>query len=74
MGSGNYTIMFDPDYMELLGVLTPTAGQIREMLKPGEALTQDRLARWLSISRTTVVAAYDALRESGWLESRSQAS
>jgi hypothetical protein len=24
MGSGNYTIMFDPDYMELLGVLTST--------------------------------------------------
>jgi Glyoxalase-like domain len=24
MGSGNYTIMFDRDYMELLGVLTPT--------------------------------------------------
>ena len=24
MGSGNYTIMLDPDYMELLGVLTPT--------------------------------------------------
>jgi hypothetical protein len=24
MGSGNYTIMFDPDYMELLGVLAPT--------------------------------------------------
>ena len=24
MGSGNYTIMFHPDYMELLGVLTPT--------------------------------------------------
>jgi hypothetical protein len=24
MGSGNYTIMFDPDYMELLGVLTAT--------------------------------------------------
>src|SRR6186713_2663702 len=24
VGSGNYTIMFDPDYMELLGVLTPT--------------------------------------------------
>src|ERR1700755_303266 len=24
MGSGNYTIMFDPDYMELLGILTPT--------------------------------------------------
>jgi catechol 2,3-dioxygenase-like lactoylglutathione lyase family enzyme len=24
MGSGNYTIMFDPDYIELLGVLTET--------------------------------------------------
>lgn len=24
MGTGNYTIMFDPDYMELLGVLVPT--------------------------------------------------
>jgi hypothetical protein len=24
MGSGNYTIMLDPDYMELLGVLAPT--------------------------------------------------
>jgi hypothetical protein len=24
MGSGNYTIMFEPDYMELLGVLTST--------------------------------------------------
>ncbi len=24
MGSGNYTIMFDPDYMELLGVLVET--------------------------------------------------
>jgi len=24
MGSGNYTIMLDPDYKELLGVLAPT--------------------------------------------------
>ncbi|MDE2378115.1 VOC family protein [Bradyrhizobium sp.] len=24
MGSGNYTIMFDPDYMELLGIIAPT--------------------------------------------------
>src|ERR1700746_429542 len=24
MGSGNYTIMLDPDYIELLGVLSPT--------------------------------------------------
>ena len=24
LGTGNYTIMLDPDYIELLGVLTPT--------------------------------------------------
>jgi hypothetical protein len=24
MGTGNYTIMLDPDYIELLGVLGPT--------------------------------------------------
>jgi hypothetical protein len=24
MGTGNYTIMLDPDYVELLGVLSPT--------------------------------------------------
>ena len=24
MGSGNYTIMLEPDYIELLGVLAPT--------------------------------------------------
>src|SRR5215470_4326541 len=24
MGTGNYTIMLDPDYIELLGVLSPT--------------------------------------------------
>ena len=28
MGSGNYTIMFDPDYMELLGVLVETEHNI----------------------------------------------
>lgn len=39
---------------------------------PGIRLPSERsLAQALSISRTTVVAAYDALRESGWLESRS---
>ena len=27
MGSGNYTIMLDPDYIELLGVLTETEPQ-----------------------------------------------
>ena len=38
---------------------------------PGIRLPSERsLAQALSISRTTVVAAFDALRESGWLESR----
>src|SRR5262245_43214824 len=41
-------------------------------IHPGVRLPSERsLAQALSISRTTVVAAYDALRESGWLESRS---
>ena len=38
---------------------------------PGIRLPSERsLAQALSISRTTVVAAYDTLREGGWLESR----
>ena len=41
-------------------------------LGPGSRVPSERaLARALMTSRTTVVAAYDALRESGWLESRS---
>ncbi len=41
-------------------------------LAPGSRLPSERtLAQALMVSRTTVVAAYDALRESGWLESRS---
>jgi len=41
-------------------------------LPPGLLLPSERLlAGALALSRTTVVAAYDALREVGWLESRS---
>ena len=41
------------------------------VIHPGIRLPSERcLAQVLSISRTTVVSAYDALRESGWLESR----
>jgi DNA-binding transcriptional MocR family regulator len=41
-------------------------------LIPGSRLPSERnLAQALMLSRTTVVAAYDALREAGWLESRS---
>src|ERR1051325_11494411 len=40
MGSGNYTIMFDPDYMELLGVQTPT-----EHNAPARAFLEKRARR-----------------------------
>jgi DNA-binding transcriptional MocR family regulator len=46
-------------------------GMRRGGLAPGMRLPSEReLARALTVSRTTVVAAYDALREAGWLESR----
>ena len=37
MGTGNYTIMLDPDYFELLGVLTPT-----ELNAPARAFLEKR--------------------------------
>src|SRR3954464_8327307 len=41
-------------------------------VQPGSLLPSQRtLPQGLMLSRTTVVAAYDALREAGWLESRS---
>src|ERR1700682_6376875 len=41
-------------------------------VNPGARLPSERiLADALTLSRTSVVAAYDALREEGWLESRS---
>ena len=40
-------------------------------LSPGTRLPSERsLAQALMVSRTTVVAVYEALRESGWVESR----
>ena len=42
------------------------------LLNPGVRLPSERsFAQALRVSRTTVVAAYDTLRESGWVESRS---
>src|ERR1700749_2483274 len=40
MGTGNYTIMLDPDYIELLGVLTPTEhnSPARTLLEPREGI------------------------------------
>jgi DNA-binding transcriptional MocR family regulator len=44
----------------------------RGLLNPGVRLPSERtLARVLRLSRTTVVGAYDSLRDNGWLESRS---
>src|SRR3954447_8927469 len=37
-------------------------------LKPGEALTQDRLAKWLSISRTLVREALRRLEQEGIIQ------
>ena len=37
-------------------------------LKPGEALTQDRLAKWLSISRTPVREALRRLEQEGSIQ------
>jgi DNA-binding transcriptional MocR family regulator len=46
-------------------------GVRRGELAPGVRLPSERaLAKALKISRTTVVAAYDTLREAGWFESR----
>src|SRR5207237_1314605 len=46
-------------------------GVRRGGLAPGVRLPSERtLATALKISRTTVVAAYDALRDAGWFESR----
>ena len=67
-----------------LGVWTGGRGSLRHKLAgalmdgvrhgglaPGVRLPSERaLATALKISRTTVVAAYDALREAGWFESR----
>src|SRR5436190_4657286 len=39
-------------------------------LKPGESLTQDRLARWLSISRTPVREALRRLEQDGIIQTQ----
>jgi Glyoxalase-like domain len=60
MGSGNYTIMFGDDYLELLGVLTPT-----DQNKP----TQNFLAKREGIERTAFTTD-DAAAGAAELKSR----
>ena len=55
MGSGNYTIMFDPDYMELLGVLRPT-----EHNEPARAFLEKSGEGIERIAFTAVVSARGA--------------
>jgi DNA-binding transcriptional MocR family regulator len=80
----NWTAMNSQELVPHLGVWPAGQGSLQHKLvralaeairkgavHPGIRLPSERsLAQALSISRTTVVAAYDALRESGWLESR----
>jgi DNA-binding transcriptional MocR family regulator len=57
-------------------VYTRLANGMRSAVLRGDLATGSRvpaernLARLLAVSRTTVVAAYDVLRQEGWLESR----
>jgi DNA-binding transcriptional MocR family regulator len=66
---GNWAEGEGPAYRRLASALTVAIR--RGEVGPGERLPAERvMARLLSVSRTTVVAAYELLREEGWLESR----
>jgi glyoxalase-like protein len=64
MGSGNYTIMFDPDYMELFGVLAPT-----EQNAPARAFLEKRGEGIERIAFTAVdsAAGADEIRARGYV-------
>lgn len=61
MGTGNYTIMFDPDYMELLGVLAPT-----ELNAPARAFLDKRGEGIERIAFTAVDSAAGAEEIRAW--------
>ena len=67
MGSGNYTIMLDPDYMELLGVLTPT-----EHNAPARAFLEKRGEGIERIAFTAVdsTAGAEEIRARGYVADR----
>jgi DNA-binding transcriptional MocR family regulator len=81
----NWIAMTAQEIVTHLGIWSTGSGPLQQKLArgladcvrkgtvhPGIRLPSERsLAQALSVSRTTVVAAYDALREGGWLESRS---
>ena len=68
-GLGNWAAGDGPAYQRLAAALR--AAVRRGDAGPGERLPAERvLARLLAVSRTTVVAAYEILRQEQWLESR----
>jgi DNA-binding transcriptional MocR family regulator len=66
---GSWSLGKGPLHEKLVRALTQAVRH--GFVLPGTRLPSERsLSQALQISRTTVVAAYDALREAGWLESR----
>jgi Glyoxalase-like domain len=62
MGSGNYTIMLDPDYIELLGVLAPTEhnGPARAFLEKREGVER------VAFTAVDVAAGAEEIRVRGY--------
>src|SRR5689334_1392290 len=62
MGTGNYTIMLDPDYIELLGVLAPT-----EHNAPARAFLEKREGiERVAFTATDAAAGADEIRARGF--------
>jgi hypothetical protein len=62
MGTGNYTIMLDPDYIELLGVLTPTEhnAPARTLLETREGIER------VAFTATDSAAGAEEIRVQGY--------
>src|SRR5687768_7240768 len=66
---GDWSQADGPVYQRLANGLRPAV--LRGELAPGARVPAERnLARLLAVSRTTVVSAYEVLRQEGWLERR----
>ena len=66
---GSWSQAAGPVYRRLANGLRSAV--LRGDLEPGCRVPAERnLARLLAVSRTTVVAAYETLRQEGWLETR----
>jgi len=63
LANGDVASFTEKAYQAILGAIA------RLELKPGETLTQDRLAKWLAISRTPVREALRRLEQDGLIVS-----